>query len=198
MSKTTDDKTPVAADRKLTSKLVPILALVLVIAITGGIFYFLLSFPGKIAELKAYGYLGAFLISLIFNATVILPVGNIVIVSALGGALGSVVEVGLASGAGAAIGEMTGYMAGYSGRAIVANRRTYTRIENWMKRWGSLAIFVFAVVPFVFDLAGIAAGVMRYPVWKFILICWLGRSILYIMAALTGTWWWEGLLKLLA
>jgi len=181
----------------LKKRLTSLLALLLVIAITTGICYLVLRYPGKIEELKAYGYLGTFLISLILNATVILPAGNIVVVSALGGALDSVIEVGLVAGVGAAIGEMTGYMAGYSGRAVVENRQEYRRVERWMRRWGGVTIFVFAVVPFVFDLAGIAAGVLRYPLWKFLLLCCLGRSLLYIFVALTGTWWWEALLQFL-
>jgi len=49
-------------------------------------------------------------------------------------------------------------------------------------------------VPFVFDLAGIAAGVLRFPFWKFFLLCWLGRTLLYIGAALAGAWGWEAML----
>jgi len=180
--------------RGLKTRLVLLLTLLLIIAISVGIFYFYRHYPGKIDELKAYGYLGAFIISLTFNATVILPAGNILILSALGAILPSPIIVGLAGGAGAAIGEITGYLAGYSGRGIVGNIQLYNRVESWMKKWGALTIFVFAVVPFVFDLAGIAAGVLRFPFWKFFLLCWLGRTILYICAALAGAWGWEAVL----
>ena len=45
-----------------------------------------------------------------------------------------------------------------------------------MKRHGGWAIFLFALFPFlIFDFVGIAAGMLRYPVRKFILYCWLGR-----------------------
>jgi len=105
--------------------------------------------------------------------------------------------VGLAGGAGAAIGEITGYIAGYSGRAVVARRKTYVRLEEWVKRWGTIAIFILSLVPLVFDLVGIAAGVLRFPLWKFILFCWLGRTILYIFIALSGAWGWEVILPYL-
>jgi len=52
-------------------------------------------------------------------------------------------------------------------------------------------------VPLVFDLAGIAAGALRFPLWKFILLCWLGRTILYIFIALSGAWGWEIILPYL-
>jgi uncharacterized membrane protein YdjX (TVP38/TMEM64 family) len=45
-----------------------------------------------------------------------------------------------------------------------------------MKRYGGVAIFVFAflwILPF--DLIGIAAGVLKYSIERFLLFCWLGR-----------------------
>ncbi len=175
----------------LKKRFIPLLALLLVIVITVGIFYFYRSSPGRIDQLKGYGYLGAFLISLTFNATLILPAGNILILSVLGAVLPSAVVVGLVGGAGAAIGEMTGYMAGYSGRGLAQRSKMYNRVESWMKRWGTLTILIMSIVPFIFDLAGIAAGVLRFPFWKFFLLCWLGRTLLYIGAALAGAWGWE-------
>ena len=178
----------------ITGKLVPMLALLVVVAITVGIFYFYKSYPGRVDQLKSYGYLGVFLISLTFNATLILPAGNILVLSLLGAVLPSAVLVGLAGGVGATIGEITGYMAGYSGRGLAQRSRMYHRVEGWMRRWGVLAIFIMSAVPFVFDLAGIAAGVLRFSFWKFFLLCLLGRTLLYIGAALAGAWGWEAVL----
>ena len=172
----------------------PLLALLLVIAITVGIFCFYRQNPDMVEKLRGYGYLGAFLISLTFNATLILPVGNILILSVLGAVLPSAIIVGLVGGAGAAIGELTGYMAGYSGRGLAQRSRMYNRVEGWMRKWGSLTVFVMSVVPFVFDLTGIAAGVLRFPLWKFFILCWLGRTLLYVGAALAGAWGWEAVL----
>lgn len=82
-------------------------------------------------------------------------------------------------------------MAGYSGRGIAQRSKMYNRVEGWLKRWGELAIFVFSIVPFAFDLGGIAAGVLRFPFWKFFILCWLGRTILYVAVAMFGAWGWE-------
>jgi len=169
---------------------IPLLALLLVIAITVGLFLY----RGRVAELEDYGYLGAFLVSLVCNATLILPVPGLLILVALG-SIFHPVGVGLAGGIGAAIGEITGYMAGYSGRGIAQRSKMYNRVEGWMRRWGTMTIFIFSLVPFFpFDLAGIAAGVLRFPLWKFFLLCWLGRTLLYIGAALAGAWGWEAVL----
>ena len=181
----------------LKKRLVPLLTLLLVIAIMVGIFYFYRYYPDRAAQLKGYGYLGAFLISLTLNATIILPAGNILILAMLGATLPSATMVGLAGGAGAAIGEITGYMAGYSGQAVVQRQRAYARLESWVKRWGVVTIFLLSLVPFFFDLVGIAAGVLRFPLWKFLLACWLGRTILDIVIALAGAQGWEAVLRYL-
>ena len=85
---------------RLKKKFIPILTLLLVIAIVVGVFYLYKNYPGKIDELKAYGYLGVFLISLILNATIILPAGNIIVIATLGAALPSAPLVGLIGGVG--------------------------------------------------------------------------------------------------
>ncbi len=166
----------------------PLAGLLLVIAVTVAIIYFYGRHADLIAGLQAYGYLGAFVISIIFNATLILPAGNILILAALGATLPLPALVGIAGGTGAAIGEITGYVAGRSGRSLVSNAPMYGRVERWLGRWGWLAVFVFSVFPFVFDLVGIAAGALRYPFWKFLLFCWLGRMLLYILIALLVSW----------
>lgn len=190
------DNRPTEGKRnRLKGRIVPLLTLLLVLAVMVVIFCFFRNYPEEVARLEGYGYLGAFLISLIFNATVILPAGNILVLAALGATLPSAVLVGLAGGAGATIGELTGYIAGYSGQAMVQRQKAYARIEHWVKRWGALTIFILSVVPFFFDLAGIAAGVVRFPLWKFLIACWLGRTILYIIVALAGAQGWETILR---
>jgi membrane protein YqaA with SNARE-associated domain len=132
-------------------------------------------------RLKGYGYLGAFIISIILNATIILPVSNMAVMMALGSALPAPALVGIAGGFGAAIGELTGYIAGRSGRDLIAGNKMYSRVEGWVQRWGVWPIFVLSIVPFVFDVVGIAAGALRFPVWKFFVACWLGRTLLYVV-----------------
>jgi membrane protein YqaA with SNARE-associated domain len=180
--------------------LIPILAISVVIAITSGIYLVYGTHPERLAELKNYVYGGAFLISVIGNATIILPGAVLVILTEIGVVLypatgaGGPLIVGLAGGAGAAIGEITGYLAGYSGRGIIAKARIYNRLAAWVESWGAIAIFFFSVLPLVFDLVGIAAGVLRVPFWKFLLACWLGRTLLYVGIILGAAWGWDTLL----
>ena len=178
----------------LRKRSIPILTVLLAVAITVGIFYLYRTYPEwfEAEALKKWGYLGAFLISLISSATIILPVPGIVVLFALGTTLNPVL-VGLAGGTGATIGEITGFLAGYGGRGMIQGRgRMYTMVENWMRRWGGWAIFAFAAAPLpLFDIAGVVAGVLGYPVWKFLLVAWPGKCIKYIILVWVGAWGWK-------
>ena len=201
MSKTTsyEESRGVRRRERVRKIIIPALTFLLIVAISV-ILFFCGRNPNIVAELKSYGYLGAFLISLIGNASILLPGIVLPILSGLGivlypvaGLVGPAV-VGLAGGAGAAIGEIVGYMAGYSGRGIVKNNKLYQKLVSWVGRWGAIAIFIFTLFPLFFDLVGLAAGVLRFPLWKFILICWLGRTILYVVFVVLAALGWEAVL----
>jgi membrane protein DedA with SNARE-associated domain len=97
------------------------------------------------------------------------------------------VLVGLAAGAGSALGELSGYLAGFGGRAVIERHDVYDRMERTMRRAGGITIFVLSLIPNpLVDLAGIAAGALRYPVWRFLLICWLGKTIKCTLVAWAG------------
>jgi uncharacterized membrane protein YdjX (TVP38/TMEM64 family) len=90
---------------------------------------------------------------------------------------------------------MTGYGIGYSGRGIVERNKMYKRMEGWVRRWGVLAIFLLSLVPFLFDLAGLAAGALRVPFWKFAVACWLGRTVNYVILVSASALGWGALLR---
>jgi uncharacterized membrane protein YdjX (TVP38/TMEM64 family) len=171
----------------LKKSLVPLAGLLGALAIFVVVAWLYLRYPGFFEDLKGYGYLGVFVISLILNATVIIPVSAMAVISSLGGAFPSPFVVGLVGGIGAAIGEMTGYVAGRAGRDLLAKNRIYVRVEGWVQRWGMFAVFVLSIFPFLFDIVGIIAGATRMPVWKFFIACLLGRIILYITVAYIGS-----------
>lgn len=159
------------------------LALLLSVAITVSIFVF----REQLASLQHYGYLGVFLISLLGNATVIFPAPSLVVVFA-GGSVFNPLLVGLVAGLGEPLGELTGYLAGYGGSAVVEDRQRYERIRDWMQRRGFLTILVLSAIPNpLFDLAGISAGMLRFPVARFLLACWLGKTFKAIAFALLGS-----------
>jgi membrane protein YqaA with SNARE-associated domain len=172
---------------RIRKRLLPILSLLLVLGLAVAIFLFYRYQPERFEQLEDLGYLGVFIISLILNATVVLPAGNFVFLFVLGGALPIPVLVGVIGAFAAAIGELTSYAAGYSGQALVQKRGLYIRMEGWLRRWGSLTFFVLSAAPIFFDVAGITAGALRFPVWKYFIACFLGRALLYIGIAYAGS-----------
>jgi len=161
-----------------------VLALAAVIAIT----IYIYSIRERVDEFAAYGYPGIFLIMLMANATVILPAPGVAVIFAMGNVFNPML-VALAAGTGGAIGELSGYLTGFSGQAVVENAQAYNRIQPWIQKYGVWAILVLSAIPNpFFDLAGIAAGVAKIPVWKFLLFCWVGQIIKMSMFAFAGAY----------
>ena len=134
------------------------------------------------------GYAGIFLFMIVSNATLILPAPAWAVVFAVGGALNPIL-LALVAGSGAALGEMTGYLAGYSGRATLDNQAWYGRVQKGTARYGGWVIFLLGAVPNpIFDAGGIAAGVLRMPVWKFLLAAAAGKALRFLVIALVGSW----------
>jgi len=159
-----------------------ILALVAVIAIT----VFVFSIREKAAELQGYGYPGIFLLSLLANATLILPAPGIALTFTFG-AVFNPIGVALAAGAGAALGELTGYLAGFSGQGVLQDSKTYQRLEGWTQRYGNWAILLLAFVPNpFFDLAGAAAGALRMALPRFLLWTLVGKVLKMLLIAYAG------------
>jgi membrane protein YqaA with SNARE-associated domain len=151
----------------------------------------------RIEELSALGYLGAFLIMLLSNATLILPAPGLIFVFALGSSLNPIL-LGIAAGLGGTLGEMTGYVTGYSGVAAVEDHRFAHHVSEWMRRNGTLTIFLLSLFPNpIFDLAGLMAGAGRMPVWRFLSVAFCGKLLQSATIALAGALslsWVENLL----
>lgn len=151
-----------------------------------GISVFVFSIRDQADQFAAYGYPGIFLIALLANATVLLPAPGLAVVFTMGHIFNPL-GVTLAAASGAALGELSGYLAGFSGQAVIERMDIYEKIVPWVEKHGTLAIFVLASVPNpFFDLAGIAAGVTKIPLKKFLIACWLGQLIKNSLFAYAG------------
>jgi membrane protein YqaA with SNARE-associated domain len=140
----------------------------------------------RVQQLEALGYPGIFLISILSNATLILPVPGVLFTSAMG-AVFNPFFVALAAGTGATIGEITGYMAGFSGQGVIENQDWYDRLTKWMSKYGGVTILILAFIPNpVFDIAGMVAGALRMPLWKYLLFSWIGKTAKMLLFALGG------------
>jgi membrane protein YqaA with SNARE-associated domain len=135
---------------------------------------------------ERFGYLAVFLISLVGNATVIIPAPTFV-VAFTGGLFLNPWLVGVVAAAGATLGELTGYMAGLGGQAVIENREMYERFERWMRRYGLVTLFVLAAIPNpFFDVAGLVAGALGLPVWQFLVAAWAGKTVKFLALAFLG------------
>ena len=185
-------------EAKKSSRPGRILTLILAVGISIAIIGITNRYQQEIQNLGNAGLIGLFVVSVIGNATLIIPAPVFVVACAAGLAFGPV-QVGIVAGLGAAIGELTGYMAGYGGEAIIPEGNLYHRIHAFMQRHGMLAIFLLAALPNpIFDVGGIIAGVLKMPVWKFLTAAWIGKSIrlgVTAWACMAGIPWLQSIFK---
>ena len=159
-----------------------ILALFAVIAIT----LYVYSIRDHVKEFANYGYPGIFLIALMANATVFLPAPGVAVVFAMGNIFHPL-GVALAAGTGGALGELSGYLAGFSGQAVIENTNVYERIHPWVVKYGGWTILVLSAIPNpFFDIAGVAAGITKMSLRRFLLFCWIGQLIKMAAFAYAG------------
>ena len=171
-----------------------ILALVVVIVITA----YIISIRSHVEEFKQYGYLGVFFVALLANATVFIPAPGVAIIYAMG-AVFNPLYVGLAAGTGGAIGELSGFLAGFSGQAIIEKTHIYDRIRPWVDKYGGWAILVLSAIPNpFFDVAGVIAGIAKMKMRTFLFSVWLGQLIKMTLFAYAGKYsieWVSNLIK---
>jgi len=176
-----------------------ILGVVLTVVMAVAVVYFW----EEVQALKHWGYLGAFLISILGGATIIVPVPMLAVQFALGGVLNPVF-VGVAAGLGETVGALTIYMTGYGGGAALYNSKhgklqaAYLRLMSWMERRGSITLFVLSSVvnPFFYP-AALTAGALRFGIKRYFLICLAGKTIKGFTVAFVGYWGLRGLLRML-
>jgi len=174
----------VGATSPLLTNILRVLALLAVVGITLYVF----SIRERVQEFAAFGYPGIFLIALLANATILLPAPGLAVIYAMG-AIFNPLGVGLAAGTGGAVGELSGYLAGFSGQAVVERTDVYNRIKPWVDKYGGWAILVLSAIPNpFFDVAGIAAGIAKMPIHTFLVFTWAGQLIKMTLFALAGNY----------
>lgn len=162
---------------KPRARLKGLFTLFLALAFSLLIVFLTTRFHAELRGMGRAGYLGLFAISVLGNATIIIPAPVFVVACAAGMIYGPIV-VGVISGLGAALGELTGYYAGLGGSSVVPEGKWYERLELFMRRHGMLAIFMLAAIPNpLFDVGGMIAGVLQMPVLKFVVAAWLGKAL---------------------
>jgi membrane protein DedA with SNARE-associated domain len=167
---------------KFLTNVLRILALFAVVAIT----LYIYSIRDRVEQFAAFGYPGIFLIALLANATILLPAPGVAVIYAMG-AIFNPLGVGLAAGAGGTVGELSGYLAGFSGQAVVERMDVYNSVKPWVDKYGGWAIMVLSAIPNpFFDVAGIAAGIAKMPLRIFLVFTFIGQLIKMTLFAVLG------------
>lgn len=147
----------------------------------------IIYFRNELAKLTNLGYFGVFLINLVGSATIILPAPSLV-ATFIGGSIYNPLLVGIFSGVGASLGELTGYMAGYGGSAFITEDKKFKLIEKWMNKNGFATIFILSIIPNpFFDLSGIFSGATHYSLKKFLGAVLIGKTIRFIGISFLGS-----------
>ena len=134
-----------------------------------------------ISRQAGYGAVG--LIVLVGSAGLVIPVPALAVTCTTSTFLNPA-AVAVIAGIAGTVGELTGYFLGHSGRGLIDQSRFYQKVEYWVRKRGWLLLFVISAVPNpVFDVAGIAAGALRYPLWRFMLAVGLGKQVKFFMIA---------------
>ncbi|MHA1475213.1 MAG: YqaA family protein [Promethearchaeota archaeon] len=140
--------------------------------------------------------LTAFIFATFGNTSVLIIFPYILIVYSIGQSYSNWILLGIVSGLGAAIGEITSYIVG---RLIGASKKMKTsemgekfhRIKSKFEEKPAsipLTIFLFALTPLPDDAILVPIGMMKYPYWKSIPPCTLGKTILCTFMAWLGFW----------
>lgn len=144
--------------------------------------------PARVEEVRRLisspeGLLALFVINVVSSATLILPLPGLAL-TPLAATVADPLLVGLIAGTGQTIGELTGYLAGYSGRKALGMDARTQRMTVWMQRWGAPIVFVLALIPNpFFDVAGIIAGATRMPLRLYLLAAGSGKILKNIALA---------------
>lgn len=136
-----------------------------------------------------YGYLGIFLISLLGAMSIFVPIPYTVVIFILGGQPSfDPLLIAVAAGIGAAIGEFSGYLLGVGGSKIISKRykKRIDFLTKLFKKYGPIAIFVFALTPLPDDLLFIPLGVMRYSLVRAFIPAVIGKFLSNLIIAYSG------------
>lgn len=142
-----------------------------------------ICFREEIQQMQTVGYIGLFVACAVSNISVLMPSSSTLIVVAAASVLNPWLCV-LFGGLGVALGEQTSYLCGRIGILGFGENLSEreTRTVRWLRKNAFLTIFLFALIPLpVFDIVGIAAGVMRIQWYKYAIAAMLGKVLRFVL-----------------
>ncbi len=166
-----------------------ILIVGLILVISSSVLWAISGDVSDVDYWRTLGYPGVFFLSFLGSVALVLPIPGLIAVCGAAGLELNPVFIGILSGTGEAIGELSGYAIGFGGRTVIEKRAFYYKVRNWMEHRGSLVIFLVSVIPNpLVDIVGIAAGGLRYPIIKFFVVVLIGKCIKGLIVVNTCSW----------
>ncbi|MFH1364727.1 MAG: VTT domain-containing protein [Candidatus Aenigmatarchaeota archaeon] len=145
-------------------------------------------FAWAVSLADTWGYLGIFVVSFVGSASIFLPIPAFLVTFTFG-ALFNPWIIGLISGIGSALGELTGYVLGRGGGKALKEKqeKLLKKSHLWTEKHGLFpVILLFALTPLPDDIIGIIAGAMKYNIKYFLIATFIGKWILYTAIAFAG------------
>ena len=169
----------------ITALVITVVVAVIILSIT--LTVVISSVPADIW--KNIGYPSAFLLGLVGAASIFIPVPTTL--ALLGMAISGIFDktlLALAFGIGAAVGQLTSYAVGYTGRALVGKKHK-RRLDALLKifdRYGMIAVFIFALTPLPDSLLFIPMGLVHYSLWKVFVAAVAGKISMSLVITHVG------------
>ena len=144
-------------------------------------------------NIETAGYASIWLLSFIAAALIFLPVSALAAVCVAVAVDLNPFVVAVVAASAESIGELTGYLAGMGGKAIFDRNRFYLRFKNLFSRYAAFTLLFGSAIPNpLFDVMGVAAGSILYPVKKFLVLVCIGKTLKFTWVGLScyygATW----------
>jgi membrane protein YqaA with SNARE-associated domain len=136
--------------------------------------------------LGAFAYPGAFLVTFLANAAVVVPVPYLPIVANISRSVEIPALVVMAAGTGSALGECVAFAVGRVEKDLFTGHPGFERVRAFFShpRRAALFLFFFAIpLNPVFDVGGLGAGALGVPFRTFFVAVWLGRMVRFAILA---------------
>lgn len=164
--------------------ILPVLIGVSLFDLMNGIIQLTISLVGPVGL-----YFGVFLIAIFGNFTILFPIPYQLVLFMIALQDWFTVADGLlvasVAGLGATIGELVAWTLGRTQTEALEDSPTGRRIMKMKERaergYGGLLVFLYAATPLPDDLLLIALGATKYPLWKTLLACSLGKVALCLV-----------------
>tara|TARA_B100000686_G_scaffold339337_1_gene413239 strand:+ start:1803 stop:2369 length:567 start_codon:yes stop_codon:yes gene_type:complete len=136
-------------------------------------------------NIETVGYASIWLLSFIAAALIFLPVSALAAVCVAVAVDLNPFMVAVVAASAESIGELTGYLAGMGGKAIFDRNRFYLRFKNLFSRYAAFTLLFGSAIPNpLFDVMGVAAGSILYPVKRFLLLVFIGKVVKFTWVGL--------------